>query len=291
MIDYEGLRALDAVIRHQSFGKAARELFITQSAVSQRLKELEASTGQPLLVRELPYHATPLGEQMLAHLRQVTLLEQSFESEIKAAGESRPQVKIAVNRDSLELWFTGVLEDKELAKSVSLAIITDDEKYTLRHLKSGRVDLCVSSIKDPLQNYESHRLGGMAYMLVASPDFKALHFPGGMKQASISAAPAVLFDEKDDLHHSYLREKLGFEGPFPFNSIPSVRGYSTAIMTGYGYGMLPEILIERDLESGKLVKLKPTPIVRELYLHHWNYQSPIMKRVIAAIQKAAKELR
>ena len=47
MQDYKLLTALDAVLREQSFDKAAKRLHITQSAISQRIKLLEAEHGQP----------------------------------------------------------------------------------------------------------------------------------------------------------------------------------------------------------------------------------------------------
>lgn len=45
------LQAFDAAARHMSFTDAARELSITQSAVSQRIKQLEHRLGQRLFVR------------------------------------------------------------------------------------------------------------------------------------------------------------------------------------------------------------------------------------------------
>lgn len=48
--DYRTLQALDAVIRERGFERAAQKLCITQSAVSQRIKQLENMFGQPLLV-------------------------------------------------------------------------------------------------------------------------------------------------------------------------------------------------------------------------------------------------
>ena len=58
MFDYKSLEALAAVIDQQSFDKAAERLYITQSAISQRIKSLEQYVGQPLLIRDLPYSPT-----------------------------------------------------------------------------------------------------------------------------------------------------------------------------------------------------------------------------------------
>lgn len=66
-LPYSALRTLEAVVRLQGFGRAAEELNVTQSAVSQHVKQLEAWLGHQLLVRQnRRTHPTPHGER-LAH--------------------------------------------------------------------------------------------------------------------------------------------------------------------------------------------------------------------------------
>ena len=50
-LPYTALRTLEAVVRLNGFGRAAEELNVTQSAVSQHVKSLEVWIGQALLVR------------------------------------------------------------------------------------------------------------------------------------------------------------------------------------------------------------------------------------------------
>lgn len=76
--DYRTLQALDAVIRERGFERAAQKLCITQSAVSQRIKQLENMFGQPLLVRTVPPRPTEQGQKLLALLHQVELLEEEW---------------------------------------------------------------------------------------------------------------------------------------------------------------------------------------------------------------------
>ena len=52
-LDYKWIEALDAVVKQRSFERAAEQLYISQSAVSQRIKQLEKWLAQPALVREL----------------------------------------------------------------------------------------------------------------------------------------------------------------------------------------------------------------------------------------------
>ncbi len=59
--DYRTLQALDGE-PERGFERAAQKLCITQSAVSQRIKQLENMFGQPLLVRTVPPRPTEQGQ-------------------------------------------------------------------------------------------------------------------------------------------------------------------------------------------------------------------------------------
>src|ERR1700751_3784866 len=102
-VDYRGLAALDAVIDFASFDKAAAALSVTQSAVSQRIRILENSAGELLIVRSQPPSPTEAGQRLIAHFRQVKLLEAALEQRPGKA-EGRPKIAIAVNADSAATW-------------------------------------------------------------------------------------------------------------------------------------------------------------------------------------------
>ena len=51
MLDLKRLRVLRAVAEHGSFSAAADDLYVSQSAVSQQIANLEAEVGEPLVLR------------------------------------------------------------------------------------------------------------------------------------------------------------------------------------------------------------------------------------------------
>lgn len=288
-MDYESIRTLESVIRNQNFERAAKELFVTQSAISQRINQLEVEHGQRLLIRELPYRATELGEKILSHYRKVLSLEQ--ELDIVSSREIKPTIRISMNVDSLEIWFKKVLQNSKIAKLTNLEIAIDDEKYTLDYLKSGRVDVSIGIVKTPVSNHECAKLGAMTYVLVSSPDFKKQFVHKNIGSLDFAKQTAIVFNDRDDLHTQYLRKHFHFTGSYPKTSIPSVTGLKAAMISGFGYGLLPLMEIQKELKSKELVLLdKENSFERELYIHYWSYQTTALKELINVIENAAKSL-
>jgi hypothetical protein len=124
--DYRTLQALDAVIRERGFERAAQKLCITQSAVSQRIKQLENMFGQPLLVRTVPPRPTEQGQKLLALLRQVELLEEEWLGD-EQTGSTPLLLSLAVNADSLATWLLPALSSVLSDSPIRLNLQVEDE--------------------------------------------------------------------------------------------------------------------------------------------------------------------
>lgn len=134
--DYRTLQALDAVIRERGFERAAQKLCITQSAVSQRIKQLENMFGQPLLVRTVPPRPTEQGQKLLALLRQVELLEEEWLGD-EQTGSTPLLLSLAVNADSLATWLLPALAPVLADSPIRLNLQVEDETRTQERLRRG----------------------------------------------------------------------------------------------------------------------------------------------------------
>lgn len=169
MLDARQLDALAAVIEHGSFGAAARALSLTLAAVSLRIKSLEAALGQRLLVRGKQLRATPAGQALLGHVRQLRLMEADLLAALpggaaSAGNADRMQsLSVAVNADSLSGWFLPGVADAVQQHRLLLDIVVDDQDHTHDALKSGDVAGCVTTLAHAMRGCVAEPLGLMRY--------------------------------------------------------------------------------------------------------------------------------
>lgn len=271
MLDYKLLQALAAVVDQAGFERGAKHLGLTQSAVSQRIKLLEARLGQPVLVRTPKLAPTPLGRRLLNHVQQVRLLEHDLLDQIPALGEREQRLRLAINADSLATWWTPVTGRFCREHEVLLDLVVEDQDVALKRMRDGEVAGCICATSRPVQGARTHPLGSMRYRALASPDYIARHFPRGLSHDALRQAPAIVFGPDDRLQHRYL-EMRGYQEPFPHHLCPSSEGFIQLAQSGMGYGLIPERQASRELQEGSLVDLDSESFIDvPLYWHHWRH--------------------
>lgn len=288
-VDYRGLAALDAVIDYGSFDKAAAALSITQSAVSQRLRMLENASGELLVVRSQPPVPTAAGQRLIAHYRQVRLLESALD---QRPGDSDfpPEIAIAVNADTAATWLQEALTPLMQGGNCMLQIRLDDQDHTLTMLREGRVIGCVTSETAQVPGTTATPLGAMRYLCVASPEFAARWFPDGMTTQTVQRAPVLNFDRKDMLQTRFIARHLGYTGRYPHHALSSSDGFVRFIEAGFGYGMLPTLQCDPQLQAGKLVDLAPGQWLDvPLVWHMWDIQTPFTRALSEHLVTTARK--
>lgn len=285
MLDYKQLEALATVVDEGGFDKAAGKLHITQSAVSQRIRSLEDSMGQALLVRSTPIRTTSAGQRLLAHYRKVHHLETDMLADsMHSDSGSTPIIALAVNEDSLATWFLPTLLPFLNQHAVLLDLYTDDQDQTHTLLREGTVAGCISTRPDPIQGCTCVYLGRMEYHCLCTPAFRERWFSGGVHADAIRKAPAVTFNRKDMLHCRFAASWDVHEDEFPTHYIPSSEGFVALIRAGLAYGMVPHPQGARLVEQGILCDLAPEKAISiHLYWHHWNLGTALLAQLSEAL--------
>jgi len=286
LLDYKLLHALSVVVDEQNFDKAASVLAITQSAVSQRIKSLEQTLGQPVLVRAQPLVATAIGKKLLGHYQQVKLLEQDIIPDISAKNNNETiTANIASNADSLATWLISAIGDVCHHYNVAVNFRLADENRTINYLKDGEVFGAISTYENALPGCTLEKLGDMQYLLVAAPNFVDHYFSNGINMRALARAPAVAYDQKDDMHIKYIEQTFGLKGgSYPCHTVRSSEAFVSFAKQGLAYCLIPKLQIQAELASGQLIDLMPEKtIIRTLYWHHWVLLKGVFKQLSMAI--------
>ncbi|CAH6858828.1 DNA-binding transcriptional dual regulator ArgP [Vibrio chagasii] len=291
-LDYKWIEALDAVVKQRSFERAAEQLYISQSAVSQRIKQLEKWLAQPALVRENPPRPTPAGKKLLGLYRRVRLLEHELVPELMNEDGNQPlSISIATNADSLATWLLPALSGVMKSRQVELNLAIHGESRTIEKIKSGEVAGAISLESQAIPGCSADYLGRMDYVCVASPDFHQRYFSEGVNYTTLRKAPAVSYDQYDDLHKKFLHDHFNVLRDSVINhTVGSSEAFVRLALSGVAYCLIPRLQIIEELESGSLIDITPGFLLSyRIYWHHWQLESGVLKEISQAILSFAHE--
>ena len=244
------LAAFEAVARHGSFTKAASELFLTHSAISQRVTQLEKHLKVRLLARSTrAIELTPAGARYLESVRDA-LSTLALASDRFSETEPR-QIRLSVVPILASHWLIHRLRSfHRLHPNIELDI---QSSTTLANVKSGEVDVAIRWGKGDWPGVEKVKLFSDELIPVCSKSYlKEIgtpRFPGDLERAVL-------------LRHSYQRwkpwfDKAGLDWPEPMHG-PVFNDSSLmmqAAADGHGIALGRRMLTEDLLEQGLLVRL------------------------------------
>jgi len=239
--------------------------------------------------------ATPAGQALLGHVKQVRLMEADLLGGLQGGAPARGGVRwqslsVAINADSVAGWFLPGVAALLQRHHLLLEIVIDDQDHTHDALKSGDVMGCVTTLATAMRGCVAEPLGVMRYRCVAAPAVaQRCRTPrGAVSVHKLLAQPAIIFNRKDALQDAFLEQHFGLRQPhYPRHFAPAVEAFETAIELGLGWGMVPE---QHLLKRPGLQELLPDATVDVvLYWQHWAHESLSAQRLTAAVKAAARE--
>ena len=282
------LETLLAIVDEGSFDVAAAVLGISPSAVSQRIKALESSTGRVLLRRATPVTATEAGEILVQSARRMALVQAETDARL-GHRLARVPLSVAVNSDSLATWFRRVLSDTARRGDVALRIRIEDEARTLAMLRRGDVLGAVTREATPVSGCESSFLGTMRYFPVAATHIAESFHSGRLTWETM---PLVGYGPNDQVLDDAMRERFIDSAVVRarVSQIPSSEGYLEAVRVGLGWGLLPQAQALPLLEAKELVLLDGSPLDIDLYWQRWRLESEVLGELTRSVIEAASGL-
>lgn len=256
------LVALEAVTRHRSISAAAREIGVTQAAVSRHIAALEEDFGRPLFTRA--HRAVqPTAECLLLGRALAENFHGIAEAIEAMRTTSKDVVTIGASVAFSQLWLVPrLLRFRAAHPGAAFRVISRDDRIDLG---SGEVDMVIRYGKGPFPDGAVVAFARDIVFPVCAPDYAARH--------DLSNFPDCSFDliEQDVPDRSWYRWSDWFAqtGGRPPNAVPSLRlTYLTetlaAAKAGAGIAMGWKMLLGDALQTGELIKVGTVEIAPEL---------------------------
>ena len=145
-LDSRQLAAFAALARCQSFTRAAKELFLTQSAISHAIKALEVEVGSRLVDRAgRRVLLTQAGEQFLRHAEKILREMDAARAGLDALARwGHGRLRVGASTTACQYLLPTVLREFKL--SFPKAVITiepGDHAQQVDLLESNRIDLAI----------------------------------------------------------------------------------------------------------------------------------------------------
>ncbi len=248
------LRAFEASARLGSFTAAAQELSVTQSAVSQAIRQLEQHLGRALFKRRAGSIAlTPEARQLASDLS--TVLNNLVEALNAVSVEIAP-VRIACARSLLQNWLLPRLREfNVLHPDISLQLLGTDRGASD---PTADVNLITAPLAAPPP--DSQLLCENRLVLVASPDLAERYKE---QHNSLDGMPRV---DTFGADWSEWQSELPLAGASDSPVVLRLREATAIIraaLEGLGVALVSEFLVSDEMKSGRLVLLSERRLLRD----------------------------
>ena len=144
-INYELYKVFYHVASTLNFSEASKQLFISQSAVSQSIKTLEKKLDQTLFIRSTKrVQLTPEGEILLRHIEPAMNLIRRGEAQLMDAASTGGQIRIGASDTICRYFLVPYLKKfHQDFPNAHLKVINQTSIKCVELLETGQVDLIV----------------------------------------------------------------------------------------------------------------------------------------------------
>jgi LysR family transcriptional regulator, low CO2-responsive transcriptional regulator len=266
------MRVFAAVARSRSFTRAARELHLTQPAVSQQIKLLETEVGLPLLEhvgRQI--HLTAAGDELLRYASQVTeLLREAGESLDAMRGLKRGVLKLGTVSTAKYFAPSLLSAFAPAYPEVTIRFTVGNREEIIQQLALNETDLVImgrppKELITVAEPFAKHPL-----VIIASPN----HPLAGKRRIPLQRLSSENFIIREEgsgtraaMEHVFGKQGVTIHASMEVSSNETIK---QAVMAGMGISFISIHTVALELAVGKLVTLNVTglPVIRDWFVIH-----------------------
>lgn len=287
MLSLRSLMIFQTVVDTGSFTRAAQQLYITQSAVSHAIRELEESTGMVLFDRvSRRVQLTASGILLLQESAELLEASARLERRLQDPG-CRPPIRLVSSITISCFWLPKILAKwKADMPDVRVSVQVVSAREAMEVLKRGEADLALIEGSRPQPPFVCRRFARYQLKLVCAPDYRGrgdgplvLTLPEFCRETLLLREPGSAI--RDTLDSQLLL--MGYQVCPAWQSVNST-ALLEAARAGLGIAVLPDKLVETELEAGRLreVQAESLELNNGLFAvwHKEKYQTEELKQLL-----------
>lgn len=215
-INYELYKVFYYVAKTLSFSEASKQLYISQSAVSQSIKSLETKLNQHLFIRSTKkVKLTPEGEVLFKHIEPaINLIIRGENQILDASTLNGGQLRIGATDTICRYYLVPYLESfHKHFPNVHIKVTNRISSQCVELLENGQVDLIVTNYPNPRLNSVSNvrKVREFKDIFIANNNFSYLKNKA-LRLQELQGYPLLMLDKKSTtsefLHHLFQQKQL-----------------------------------------------------------------------------------
>ena len=268
------------VVNRAGFAKVGRELNVPTSTISRAIARLEATLGAQLLTRTTrSVVPTPEGQTFFREVAPaVATLHHAARGVDGADRKARGRLRVTTAND-IGATFLGEVVTTFSARYPNVEIETLLTQRTVNLVEEG-IDVALrAATKLPDSSLIARKIGDIEQELYASLEYvQTRGVPASLDDLSDHAC--VLFRPREGRTTWTFRDaRTGRETSQDVCGRIGTDDYSfmrSALLAGAGIGLIPRIIVARDVEAGRLVRVLPQCASQGASLYFMHAASPVI---------------
>ncbi|OYZ24383.1 MAG: hypothetical protein B7Y39_01625 [Bdellovibrio sp. 28-41-41] len=283
------LDAFWALSKSGNFSKAAESIHITQSALSQRIINLEEAVGTTLVIRDSNgIILTETGQELLRYIQKKQALEEEFQTRAgmgvqESSAKLSGRIRIASLSSLMHSVLFPALDEIITGQGDVLVDASISEMRDLENrLRQGQTDFVVTSAEWKKEDLKGYKLGEEENVLVRS---------------KLNKERENIFldhDPQDSTTEDFMRLNGQKSRSFKRCYVDDIYGILEGVSLGWGSAIVPKHLIESNSKYQDTIKIAKgytslkTPIW--LYQYEQPYYTRLEQMVVDCLTKNVRKV-
>ena len=254
------------IAKYKNITKVAKDLHISQPALSQQIQKFENILGHKLFERSNKgAELTEINEIVFKHSKSIIDIYSKMLEELDHKTSNIQTVRIEACCSLDDYFLTQILCDSSLnTQSIRYKLYSEQPEVILEHLKTGVCDIGFMCEKFLDKDYMCKEVGIIEFILFAHKDYP---IPDEIELKSLSNYTFITMNENYEFRIKLFQklDSLGFDSrklkvKLELGSFESVK---KAVNSSLGIAYLPDIAFnEQDFSTLKIVKVKSIRITQ-----------------------------